>query len=51
MIKPQKREQQKEKPRTEIECLLQDYLNYLEIEKNRSPRTSENYTNIICANF
>jgi site-specific recombinase XerD len=43
MIKPQKRERQKEKPRTEIECLLQDYLNYLEIEKNRSPRTSENY--------
>jgi site-specific recombinase XerD len=34
---------QKEKPRTEIERLLQDYLNYLEIEKNRSPRTSENY--------
>lgn len=23
--------------------MLQDYLNYLEIEKNRSPRTSENY--------
>jgi site-specific recombinase XerD len=36
-------EPQKEKPRTEIERLLQDYLNYLEIEKNRSPRTSENY--------
>lgn len=33
----------KEKPRTEIERLLQDYLNYLEIEKNRSPKTSENY--------
>jgi len=33
----------KEKTRTEIERLLQDYLNYLEIEKNRSPRTSENY--------
>lgn len=32
-----------EKPRTEIERLLQDYLNYLEIEKNRSPKTSENY--------
>jgi site-specific recombinase XerD len=30
-------------PKTEIERLLQDYLNYLEIEKNRSPRTSENY--------
>ena len=29
--------------KTEIERLLQDYLNYLEIEKNRSPRTSENY--------
>ena len=36
-------EQKKEKPKTEIERLLQDYLNYLEIEKNRSPRTSENY--------
>ncbi len=34
---------EKERPRTEIERLLQDYLNYLEIEKNRSPRTSENY--------
>lgn len=33
----------KEKRRTEIDRLLQDYLNYLEIEKNRSPRTSENY--------
>src|SRR5579863_9938207 len=28
---------------TEIERLLNDYLNYLEIEKNRSPKTSENY--------
>jgi len=37
MPEPQK------KPKTEIERLLQDYLNYLEIEKNRSPRTSENY--------
>jgi site-specific recombinase XerD len=36
-------EKKKEKPHTEIELLLQDYLNYLEIEKNRSPRTSENY--------
>ena len=27
----------------EIEKLLQDYLNYLEVEKNRSPKTSENY--------
>ena len=26
-----------------IETLLQDYLNYLEIEKNRSPKTRENY--------
>jgi len=43
MPEPQKPERQKEKPRTEIERLLQDYLNYLEIEKNRSPRTSENY--------
>jgi site-specific recombinase XerD len=40
---PQKPERQKVKPRNEIERLLQDYLNYLEIEKNRSPRTSENY--------
>jgi site-specific recombinase XerD len=43
MPEPQKPERQKTKPRTEIERLLQDYLNYLEIEKNRSPRTSENY--------
>jgi site-specific recombinase XerD len=43
MSTPQKSERQKEKPRAEIERLLQDYLNYLEIEKNRSPRTSENY--------
>lgn len=28
---------------SEIENLLNDYLNYLEIEKNRSPKTSENY--------
>jgi site-specific recombinase XerD len=28
---------------TRVEALLQDYLNYLEIEKNRSPKTSENY--------
>lgn len=28
---------------TEIEKLLEDYLNYLEIEKNRSVKTSENY--------
>jgi site-specific recombinase XerD len=34
---------EKVKSKTEIERLLQDYLNYLEIEKNRSPRTSENY--------
>ena len=27
----------------EIETLLRDYLNYLEIEKNRSPKTRENY--------
>jgi site-specific recombinase XerD len=40
MSEPQK---EKMKPKTEIERLLQDYLNYLEIEKNRSPRTSENY--------
>ena len=38
-----KLERRKEKPHTEIERLLQDYLNYLEIEKNRSPKTSENY--------
>ena len=28
---------------SEIKKLLTDYLNYLEIEKNRSPKTSENY--------
>jgi len=28
---------------TKIESLLADYLNYLEIEKNRSPKTRENY--------
>ncbi len=31
------------KPQSEVDILLQDYLNYLEIEKNRSPKTSENY--------
>jgi site-specific recombinase XerD len=30
-------------PQSEIERYLNDYLNYLEIEKNRSPKTSENY--------
>jgi site-specific recombinase XerD len=29
--------------KTEISRLLRDYLNYLEIEKNRSPKTRENY--------
>lgn len=33
----------KSMPQTEIEKLLKDYLNYLEIERNRSPRTRENY--------
>ena len=33
----------KDIPKNEIGRLLQDYLNYLEIEKNRSRRTSENY--------
>lgn len=28
---------------TEIQKLLRDYLNYLEVEKGRSPKTSENY--------
>ncbi|HVM76802.1 MAG TPA: site-specific tyrosine recombinase/integron integrase [Candidatus Paceibacterota bacterium] len=28
---------------TEIESLFREYLNYLEIEKNRSPKTRENY--------
>ncbi len=28
---------------TEVERLVRDYLNYLEIEKNRSPKTRENY--------
>jgi site-specific recombinase XerD len=31
------------KAMTEVEKLLSDYLNYLEIEKNRSPKTRENY--------
>ena len=30
-------------PRTKIQQLLADYLSYLEIEKNRSPKTRENY--------
>ena len=30
-------------PNTEVQTLLRDYLNYLEIEKNRSPKTRENY--------
>jgi site-specific recombinase XerD len=30
-------------PQTEIQKLLADYLSYLEIEKNRSPKTRENY--------
>jgi site-specific recombinase XerD len=30
-------------PETEIQKLFRDYLNYLEIEKGRSPKTSENY--------
>lgn len=40
---PEPAKRKKGKPRTELERLLQDYLNYLEIEKNRSPHTSENY--------
>ena len=32
---------------SEIEILLKDYLNYLEIEKNRSPKTSGNYEHYI----
>ena len=30
-------------PQVEIQRLLNDYLSYLEIEKNRSPKTRENY--------
>jgi site-specific recombinase XerD len=30
-------------PSSEIEKLFREYLNYLEIEKNRSPKTRENY--------
>ena len=30
-------------PQTEIQKLIMDYLSYLEIEKNRSPKTRENY--------
>ena len=36
-------EKKDQKPKTEVDILLRDYLNYLEIEKNRSPKTSENY--------
>ncbi len=32
-----------------IEKLLEDYLNYLEIEKNRSPKTRENYEHYLRA--
>ncbi len=34
-----------------IETLLKDYLDYLEIEKNRSPRTRENYERYLKAFF
>jgi len=30
-------------PQTELQKLITDYLAYLEIEKNRSPKTRENY--------
>jgi site-specific recombinase XerD len=30
-------------PESEIQKILREYLNYLEIEKNRSPKTRENY--------
>lgn len=33
----------KSMPQTEIQKLLGEYLSYLEIEKNRSPKTRENY--------
>ena len=36
-------EKKDQRPKAEVDILLQDYLNYLEIEKNRSPKTSENY--------
>ena len=36
------REEEKHK-KTEVEKYLDDYLNYLEIEKNRAVKTSENY--------
>ena len=32
---------------TQIEQLLQEYLDYLEIEKNRSPKTSRNYAHYL----
>jgi site-specific recombinase XerD len=35
----------------EIKKLLKDYLNYLEIEKNRSPKTSENYEHYLTEFF
>lgn len=33
---------------TEIENLLKSYLDYLEVEKNRSPKTRENYERYLC---
>jgi len=32
---------------SEVEKLVKDYLNYLEVEKNRSPKTSENYAHYL----
>jgi site-specific recombinase XerD len=38
-------------PETEIQKLFKDYLNYLEIEKGRSPKTSENYKHYLAKFF
>jgi site-specific recombinase XerD len=38
-------------PETEIQKLFRDYLNYLEIEKGRSPKTSENYKHYLTKFF
>jgi site-specific recombinase XerD len=38
-------------PDTEIQKLFRDYLNYLEVEKGRSPKTSENYKHYLTKFF
>ncbi len=40
-----------EKPKNEIETLAKEFLEHLEIEMNRSPRTLESYENVLSAFF